>query len=59
MYDISQENLLKKAKEKYGEDISVSHPYFVDDSIVRVGILINKGNIAFGANFFYKEQLFR
>jgi hypothetical protein len=59
MYDISADTILKAAKNKYGADVQVSAPYFVDHEIVRVGIADVTGNLSFGANFFYKDGVFR
>lgn len=59
MYDIRPETILKAAQEKYGLGVQVSAPYWVDHEIIRVGIGDATGNMSFGANFFYREGIFR
>lgn len=58
MYKIDHQTLLGAAQEKYGRDIEISQPYWVDEEIVRVGITIGDG-IDFGANFYYKLGVFK
>ncbi len=58
MYDIRTHTIEEAAALKYG-DVLVSPPYWVDHEIVRVGIGSKDGNMSFGANFYYKEGIFR
>lgn len=59
MFSIDPRTIKHAAREKYGEDLEeVSGPYFVDHETVRVGILLKDGQ-SFGANFFYKEGVFK
>ena len=63
LYDLDPGTLYLAAQKKYKDwkglvKIEVSPPYWVDSEIVRVGICIND-NVSFGANFSYKEGIFR
>ena len=64
MYDISPEILLAAALVKYGAGVKVSPAFFAGDGYVRVGIQLNdpetgEEGASFGANFWYKEGVFR
>jgi hypothetical protein len=54
IYDISGSTVLKAAVDKYGQDVKVSDPYWVDHEHVRFGIQLGEDGASFGANFFYK-----
>lgn len=49
MYMIDEQTLLAAAILKYGEDVKVTAPYWVNGDCVRVGVAI--GDVSFGANF--------
>lgn len=74
MYSIDHQTILAAAKNKFGgvvlssrldepfityeRTVEVSYPYWVDDEVIRVGILLDK-TTAFGANFYYKLGVFK
>lgn len=58
-WDISTETLERAAKAHFGAGVKVSAPYWVDADCVRVGILLPDGDVSFGANFHFKEGVFR
>lgn len=57
-WDISPETLLKAARLRYGADTQVSAPYWVDAQRVRVGVLLAKSDVSFGADFFFQTGRF-
>lgn len=61
-YNIDHVTLQLAANEKFGKDTKVSHPYWVDEEVVRVQITFGSDpntQQTFGANFWYKEGAFR
>jgi len=58
MFDIDPETLKKAAQAKWKESVELSAPYWVDHEIVRVMVLSSHG-YSFGANFYYKEGIFK
>jgi len=58
VWDISPDTLLKAAQNRYGADTQVSAPYWVDAQRVRVGILLAKSDVSFGADFFFQTGRF-
>lgn len=57
-YDISPQTVLKAAQEKYGQDVQISAPYWLDSDVMRFGIALDNGNLSFGANFHFKDGRF-
>jgi hypothetical protein len=55
-FDVSPETIKKAAVKKYG-DCNLSAPYWVDEEIMRFGI--QKDGVTFGANYHYREGIFR
>lgn len=58
VWGISPETLLKAAQNRYGADTQVSAPCWVDAQRVRVGILLAKSDVSFGADFFFQTGRF-
>lgn len=69
MWDISQKRINAAARIKYadwiksGYKVKVSAPQWVDNEVVRVGVYAKKpgekGDLSFGANFYYKEGVIK
>ena len=57
-WDISPETLARAAQTRFGEGVKVGAPYWVDAECLRVGLAL-PGDISFGANFHFKEGVFR
>ncbi len=57
-YDISPDTIRQAARRKFGDQVEVSPPYWVDEERVRVGVALADGNISFGASYNYKEARF-
>lgn len=58
VWDISPDTILKAAQHRYGPDVQVSAPYWVDAQRVRVGILLAKVDVSFGADFLFQAGRF-
>ena len=58
-YDISQSTVLAAAQKQYGPEVQVEAPYWLDGEVMRFGIGLDNGNTSFGANFHFKEGVFR
>lgn len=58
-YDISEATVLAAAQQKYGADVKVGPAYWLDGEVMRFGISPDNGNTSFGANFHFKEGVFR
>jgi hypothetical protein len=55
---IQPSTLLRAAHERFGAEVEVSAPYWVDQEVVRVGVSLDKGNPSFGANFHFRSGKF-
>lgn len=53
-WDISPVTLLAAAQQRFGSEVAVSAPYFVDKRRVRVDITLSAGSVSFGADFLYR-----
>lgn len=58
-YDISEATVLAAAQKKYGADVQVGPAYWLDGEVMRFSIGLDNGNTSFGANFHFKEGVFR
>ena len=58
-WDISTETLERAAQAHFGAGVRVSAPYWVAADSVRAGVLLPGGDVSFGANFHFKEGVFR
>jgi hypothetical protein len=55
-----QATVLAAAKKKWGDGVRVTDSAcFVDHEVLRYGISDAAGNLSFGANFWYREGVFR
>ena len=58
LYNIDTPTILAAAVKRFGPDIKVSAPYWVDHEIVRVSIRHTDVDVRFAANFYYKTGIF-
>lgn len=57
LFNCDPKTLMDAAKKKYGDDVQISAPYWVDHEILRIGV--ESGGACFGANFHYREGVFK
>lgn len=60
LYSLAEEDILNAAKKRFGLNVTVSAPYWIDleAGTVRVGIYLAAQETSFGADFYFKEGKF-